>query len=757
MAQIIHYRGHDEVIIDKLAFLRTSQSDGSAVATSTQLSELMKICLISCDGVLVLDAIDECLDNDTLIQDVHWLSENSRTKIVLLSRPNVTSLVRTVPKRGRLMIPKDSIRGDIRKYLQTQIEILVEDDFFPPATSAQDIIIPLLHGADGMFLWARLMVGYLKSPALPPSRRLKEVSAVLLPEELAQMYRRIITLIDNSDKPQRSLAQKAIQWILCSVTPLTFNELHEALVFEDENPGVDTSNNFKDFEDTISIVTGGLVETTFSMDTDSNENKTFVRFIHLTAMDFFHLASDQEHGLIPSRCISNLLICHTCVSCIIREAPKETQKAAVGKNLSIPASNNKLIHYAARSWVQHFEQIFCEESSLEVLQRTAFCLDCKKLLAVLSRFFVRPLAVTAWVELFYRLANKRTKQEESPFLQFRVPPGLVQFAKQGVSEVSQEAAKIVHIMTGFAQDIEQLEQDWGGTLIESPQVLWDEATAFRKYSFLAGNSNTQVTSMVPKDLEQDASSSSEPLSVISKSGHIEHLGHATAVVSIWPSDSFRKGLQNKQSLSHQDCTDWKIHYEIWRHGRLSVRVIDIRLPLNPNEIWIQLRQSLRSLWGARMISFPVVISDSLLCFVVLRTVFKVQAGECGNDHAMKSALIPMEFSEDIKRFWSPADRENGWFYTYSFRISPGDLRIFFSDSATNTVHGEIYSSHIAAFEMGFEREFLVKLQGAGPFDETELIQGALFHPVHSFVVLIYPFGLKLWNYTQCKYVFERPT
>jgi hypothetical protein len=745
------------MMIDKLAFLR-SQSDGSAIATSTQLSDLMKICLISCDGVLVLDAIDECLDNDTLMELVHWLSEKSRTKIVLLSRPNVTSLVRIVPKRGRLMIPKESIQDDIRKYLQTQIEALVEDDFFPPATSAQDIIIPLLHGADGMFLWARLMVGYLKSPALTPSKRLKEVSAVLLPEKLAQMYRRIITLIDNSDKPQRSLAQKTIQWILCSVTPLTFNQLHEALVFEDdENPSVDTSNNFKDFEDTISIVTGGLVETTFSMDTDLNENKTFVRFIHLTAIDFFQLASEQEHGLIPLRCISNLLVCRTCVSCILREAPKETQTAAVGKNLSIPASNNKLINYAAKSWVPHFEQIFCEESSLEVLQRTAFCLDCKRLLDVLSRFLVRPLAVTAWLELFYRLANKPTKLEESAFLHFRVPPGLVQFAKLGVSEVSQQAAKLVHVMTGFGQDIEQLEQDWGGTLIASPEVLWDEATAFRKYSFLAGNSNAQVTSMIPKNLEQDASSSSEPLSVISKSGHIENLGHATAVVSIWPSDSFREALQNKQSPSYQNCTDWTVHYEIWRHGTLSVRIIDIRLPLDPDEIWIQVRQSLRSLWGAMKISLPVVISDSLVCFIVLRSVFKVHAGERGKDHAMKSALIPMDFSEDVKHFWSLADRENSWFYTYSFRISPDDLRIFFSDSALNTVHGEIYSSHIAVFGMQFGEEFLVKLQAAGPFDETELIQRALFHPVHSFVVLTYPFGLKLWNYTQCKYVSARST
>jgi hypothetical protein len=135
----------------------------------------------------------------------------------------------------------------------------------------------------------------------------------------------------------------------------------------------------------------------------------------------------------------------------------------------------------------------------------------------------------------------------------------------------------------------------------------------------------------------------------------------------------------------------------------------------------------------------------------------VHAGERGKDPTMKSALIPMDFSDNVKRFWSPADRENGWFYTYSFRISSDDLRIFFSDSASNTAHGKIYSSHIAAFEMEFENEFLVKLQTAGPFDETELIQTASFHPFHSFVVLTYPFGLKLWNYKHCKYVSERST
>ena len=94
------------------------------------------------------------------------------------------------------MISKASTREDIGKYLATQTGVLVEDNYFPPKTKPQSLVHHMLKGADGRFLWARLMIGYLKPPALTPSRRLREVSAVKLPEELAKMYRRIKSLIE---------------------------------------------------------------------------------------------------------------------------------------------------------------------------------------------------------------------------------------------------------------------------------------------------------------------------------------------------------------------------------------------------------------------------------------------------------------------------------------------------------------------------------------------------------------------------------
>jgi hypothetical protein len=80
-------------MIDKFSFLRTSLSEGSSIASVTQLAELMKMCLSSFDSFLVLDAIDECRDHETLMRLVLWLCGNSTTKILLLSRPNVTLLV----------------------------------------------------------------------------------------------------------------------------------------------------------------------------------------------------------------------------------------------------------------------------------------------------------------------------------------------------------------------------------------------------------------------------------------------------------------------------------------------------------------------------------------------------------------------------------------------------------------------------------------------------------------------------------------
>jgi hypothetical protein len=175
------------------------------------------------------------------------------------------------------------------------------------------------------------------------------------------------------------------------------------------------------------------------------------------------------------------------------------------------------------------------------------------------------------------------------------------------------------------------------------------------------------------------------------------------------------------------------------------------MPLDAKEIWIQLQQSLRRWGGALQTSFPLTIGESLLCFTVLRTFFKVKPEEKGTDARMKSVLVAMNFSEEVNRFWSITDRDNSWFYTYTFRISIDGCRLFFSDSASNTAHGKIYSSHIAVFEIEMGDELRAKLQTAGPVDDLDLLQKILFHPNLSMVTLTYPYGVKLWNYKHSTY------
>ncbi|PMD41812.1 hypothetical protein L207DRAFT_582239 [Hyaloscypha variabilis F] len=303
-------------------------------------------------------------------------------------------------------------------------------------------------------------------------------------------------------------------------------------------------------------------------------------------------------------------------------------------------------------------------------------------------------------------------------------------------------------MTSFAQEIQQLEADWGSKLLVAPEILWDEASVFRRTSFLAGSQRTQVTSMVPKSLEENGSSSFEDLPCISKSGSIQHIGIATAVLNIWPSSSFKKAWQAKQPICYQDCSGWVAQYEVWRHRGQSNRIIDIRIPLDPKEVWIQFKQSLRRRGKSLRTSFPLTIGDSLFCFMVLRTFFSVQPGDRGSDPVIKSALVEMDFLEEINRFWSLADRENSWFYTYSFRISLDGCRIFFSDFASNTTHGEIYSSNIAVLEIEIGERIHIESQAAGPVDDLHLLQNVLFHPSLSFVLLTYPMGVKIWNYKQ---------
>ncbi|OCL13156.1 hypothetical protein AOQ84DRAFT_360008 [Glonium stellatum] len=244
-------------------------SEGQLTATSDELLDLLHVCARQPRRIsIILDGIDECENHASLIQNMLNLSTNHSIRFLFFSRPNVSSLSQSVPKQFRLQIPKDMISKDIAIYVKHQLDMLQEDDLLSNSGDIDDITSRLVKGADGMFLWARLTISYLHSPALTLGERRRTMIEVVLPEGLETV--------------------KIFSWLAFAIKPLTNAELHRALAINDERSPHDSvkEERFSDFEHIVIMTGAGLVECC-EIDSRGDGKLASFRFIHQSVKEYF--------------------------------------------------------------------------------------------------------------------------------------------------------------------------------------------------------------------------------------------------------------------------------------------------------------------------------------------------------------------------------------------------------------------------------------------------------------------------------------
>lgn len=128
----------------------------------------------------MLDGIDECDENETVVADIIRVTQNSRVKLLLFSRPSVITLSHAVCTEHRFDI-QNLTGADIRTFLTSML--YANRNLFPNGGNISELANRLVFGADGMFLWARLMIDYLKLPLHSPSKRVRIINNVTMPEK----------------------------------------------------------------------------------------------------------------------------------------------------------------------------------------------------------------------------------------------------------------------------------------------------------------------------------------------------------------------------------------------------------------------------------------------------------------------------------------------------------------------------------------------------------------------------------------------
>ncbi|RYP78188.1 hypothetical protein DL771_000665 [Monosporascus sp. 5C6A] len=108
-------------------------------------------------------------------------------------------------------------------------EDMQEQGFLHEIIDLATMVQHVAKRAEGMFLWARVMVAYLNSPALTRERRIDTIMEQTPRglERLEDLYCRIQDRIDSLDGPSRELAHKALLWV--AYAQLSSPELKEAI------------------------------------------------------------------------------------------------------------------------------------------------------------------------------------------------------------------------------------------------------------------------------------------------------------------------------------------------------------------------------------------------------------------------------------------------------------------------------------------------------------------------------------------------
>ncbi|KAF3018203.1 hypothetical protein E8E14_012213 [Neopestalotiopsis sp. 37M] len=760
LAQILHSRRDDTEILDKFLFIQYSptHSFGQLFATDEELFDLICICANNYGPLtFVIDGVDEADDPNAVSESLLVLAQTASVKLIYFSRPNINYLREVIPEENRVSFTRSTIDHDIRSFLEWKLCEMINARKLPVTKDLSELSETLLHGADGMFLWAKLMIKYLESPVWSPSARVAKIRSVNYPEALNDMYDRIMSLIMASPTHELELAKRIVMWIQYSFLPLgaELNWLLTAMGDCDYSDDVDSCRltEAENFASAAITVCGGLVEYSARGD---------FKFIHLTVREYF---SDTSAG-VRSRKAASFLdktiaiseITSRCVQYLTSQAPKQMPLEASSRDIYSSGQvasrfRQSFEAYAAKHWWRHLVTIPPRRiltADLTVDGAATESQSVSMVQTMLSHFLNNPLAVGFWIEDIYSLKTP-----------------VVAIVNQIMSWVRQEPVapqvRLSEQLNRLTRDLTTIESKWDDTLSEKPYLIWTDVMLFTKletFPDLNTSALGSVTSLAP-NVGSNSKGNTQILCSIST---MSKNGQAVGVLNIVPSENFIQFWRGATRSGAYDegekfCHGWTAQYELWSADSAD-RLASLNIALSRHEIAILFRQTFRQIGYDYLsqyvpfeTSFPMSIGHDCLTICVLRTVYRILLNESQSYATFESCLLPLEnfpyfnakFGTELQRFHP--DRHGPippmlhllWrdWYRYSTSFGPDGTYIAFMD------YVKPFQTNLAVFRIHsyptLNLEFIQStVASTGPRKATTMI----FHSQRP--LLAFPVKSKVW-------------
>ena len=492
---LIYEEGKDAIDIAMIIF--NEAQSRQVTATTEEIFSVLRLLIPRCLGfVLVFDGVDECLDQDQLferLQDIEPISNS--ISIAIFSRPTIK--IPTRMARNSLHIPLNGVQNlrDIRRYLRPKIRDMVKDNILRSTTVVEDVVIKISDRANGMFLWATLLVEYLSLPALSVRQRQEAIDNLIRLEGMDAIYTAILNSLTTRTCGQaKGNIIRLFQLVAWSYRPLLVGELECALAILPDRP-LSHDDTIPNFAKSLGRISGALMEIV---------NDGSVRFVHLSVLEYV-TSSKQHHSgssaMTDTFCssigkdVSHLSCAGYCLSYLCYNVAAEPLGGSpqTTPDRKLQQRRYPFLEYAAEFWSHHaLESLNAVDSDAlhgetELIERT---------IQSAKTFLSNKHMVTTWIEaswMFQHPPQVRSGPNDEMLSAY-----FGRHHNRSLNGV--ETLEAFELLGRLARDLQELNSSWGDVLGKTPNEIWEPSiSAFTKSPFWISTPGSKLTPLQRKD------------------------------------------------------------------------------------------------------------------------------------------------------------------------------------------------------------------------------------------------------------------
>lgn len=306
--QLIQTHRHNHSTLDAVCLLMRKTSFREN-ATTDEMLDVLSLLLRQHPTYLAIDGIDGCSDVEAFLASLAGLCRRSDAKVIVFSRPNIKipleyqKWASDAPHILPLTIEHNA--SAIEHFVAQDLNRMADQGFF--GISMDRTSMPqVARIARGEFLWASILLKFLRSTALSSDERRAILENIQSLEGLESLYRNILSVLERRSKQEKRIIADVFRWLSFPINQLSPSALRAALSTFDIGEFEELC--LADVLDILPELSCGLIDVHDMNITFAHESIREYLQTHLSSQNpCFSLYDEASvHAHLASRCLSYL-------------------------------------------------------------------------------------------------------------------------------------------------------------------------------------------------------------------------------------------------------------------------------------------------------------------------------------------------------------------------------------------------------------------------------------------------------------------